>query len=89
LALAFHLHRIDAEHCADAAGQPIDGVTVINVDGRRNSVLVRLRSGADGREAKPGDARLIEKPAKGGMHVAGVELQKKHGPKLSLLVRLY
>jgi hypothetical protein len=38
--------------------------------------------GADGREAKPCDARLIEKAAKGGMHVVGIEFHEKHSRRL-------
>jgi hypothetical protein len=89
LAFASHLDRIDAEHRADAAGKPVDGIAVADVDGRRDSVLIRVSLGADGREAKARDARLIEKAAKGGMHVAGIELQKKHGATISHSVYLY
>jgi hypothetical protein len=89
LAVASHLDRVDAEHRADAASKPVDGVTVTDVDASRYSVLVRLRPGADGRKVKPGNARLIEKAAEGGMHVAGVELQKKHGLSLCILGSFY
>jgi hypothetical protein len=84
LAAASHLDRIDAEHRADAASKPVDGVTVTDVDASRYSVLVRFRPGVDGRKVKPRDARLIEKAAEGSMHVAGIELQKKHGLRLFL-----
>jgi hypothetical protein len=83
LAFGFHFDHVDAKHRADAAGEPIDGVTVLDVDGGRYPAAVCIRPGAHDREAKARDAGLIEKPPKCGMHVAGVELQRKHDRLLS------
>jgi hypothetical protein len=89
LAFASHFDRVDAEHRANAAGKPVDGVAVIDVDGGRYSVPVRVRPGGYGCETKPGNARLIEQAAKGGMHVAGAELEKKHDGRLSRSAHSY
>jgi hypothetical protein len=89
LAFGAHFDHVDAKHRADAAGEPVDGVTVLDVDGGRYPAAVCIRPDAHGREAKSCDAGLIEQPPKGGMHVAGVELQKKHGQLLSFSGCLY
>ncbi|WP_130214288.1 hypothetical protein [Bradyrhizobium genosp. SA-3] len=79
---AAHLNGTNADHSTNAAGETVDSVTIRDVDGRGYPIHVGFRLGADGRELKAGDARLIEQPAEGGMHVAAPELQKKHRPLL-------
>jgi hypothetical protein len=88
-ASASHLDRADTDHGADAASEPVDRIAVTDVDGSRYQVFVRIRPGADGSEPKARNARLVEQATERGMHIAGVELQKKHRSSLSLLVYLY
>jgi len=60
LVFASHFDRIDAKHRADAAGKPVDGVAVIDVDGCRYPALICIGASVDGHETKPCDARLVE-----------------------------
>src|SRR6185437_9092176 len=78
-AIASHFDRADADHRGDAASQLVNDVAVIDVDRSGYRVIIRLRLGANSRQSKAGDARLIEQAAKRGMYIAGVELDKKHG----------
>jgi hypothetical protein len=82
LAFTSHLDRIDAEQRADAARDPVDGVAIIDVYGSRDAAFARVRPRADGREPKPRDTRLVEQAAECGVHVAGLELEKKHRMRL-------
>ncbi|MGY3446344.1 MULTISPECIES: hypothetical protein [unclassified Bradyrhizobium] len=86
---AFHLDRIDAKQRADAAGEPLDDVAVLDVYGSRDAAFVRFRSGADGREPKPRNARLVEQAAERSVNVAGLEFEKKHRKNPALSVYTY
>ena len=86
MAFTSHLDRIDAEQRADAASDPVDGVTIIDVYGGRDAAFARVRPRTDGREPKSRDARLVEQAAECGVHVAGLEFEKKHRARLSFLV---
>ncbi|MBR0797954.1 hypothetical protein JQ615_21425 [Bradyrhizobium jicamae] len=89
MAFTSHLDRIDAEQCADTASESIDGVAVTDVYGSRDPECVRLRPSADGSEPKPGDACLVEQAAECGVHIAGLEFEKKHRMDLIFVSILY
>ena len=77
-----HLDRSDANDRADAPRQSVDDFAVADIDRGLDPVFASFRPGVDGRQSEAGDPRLVEKAAKGGVYVACVELQNKHGSGL-------
>src|SRR6516225_4278304 len=78
VAFASHLHSADTGHGVDAAREPVDGVTVIDIDGCGDPAFVRERPGADGGQSKTRDTCLVEQAAERSMHIAGMQLEKEH-----------
>ncbi|WBL81541.1 hypothetical protein I3J27_14365 [Bradyrhizobium xenonodulans] len=86
MAFTSHLDCIDAEQRPNAANEPVDDVAVIDVYGSRYVARVRFRPSADGGKREPRDPRLVEQAAECGMHIAGLEFEKKHRMHLVLSV---
>jgi len=85
LAFTSHLDRIDAEQRANPANEPVDDVAVINVYGSRDAAFARFCPCADGSKPQPYNARLVEQATECGVHIAGLEFEKKHRICLVLL----
>ncbi|HLZ02882.1 MAG TPA: hypothetical protein VKR55_12105 [Bradyrhizobium sp.] len=74
----------DADHGADAACQLLDDLAVTDIDRGPDPVFARFRTGLEGCQLEPGNARLIEQTAERRMDVAGEKLQMKHSPAFPL-----
>ena len=75
---ASHLDRGNADDGAAAAGEPVDGLAVTDVDGSLDLVFARFFAGVDGHQPKIRDAHLVEQAAERGMQIACVKLQSEH-----------
>jgi hypothetical protein len=84
LAFTSHLDCIDAEQRSNAANEPVDDVAVIDVYGSRDTAGVRVRPRADGGKPQPRDTGLVEQAPECGVHIAGLEFEKKHRMRLIL-----